>query len=43
MLLVVFTFLFVDVFDTVGTLIGVSSKAGMLDKDGSLPKVKKPY
>ncbi|MDU5083279.1 NCS2 family permease [Tissierella carlieri] len=40
MLIVVFTFLFVDVFDTVGTLIGVSSKAGMLDKDGSLPKVK---
>ncbi len=40
MLIVVFTFLFVDVFDTVGTLIGVSSKAGMLDKDGQLPKVK---
>ncbi|MDR7855630.1 NCS2 family permease [Tissierella sp.] len=40
MLIVVFTFLFVDVFDTVGTLIGVSSKAGMLDKDGKLPKVK---
>lgn len=40
MLIVVFTFLFVDIFDTVGTLIGVSSKAGMLDKDGKLPKVK---
>jgi AGZA family xanthine/uracil permease-like MFS transporter len=40
MLIVVFTFLFVDVFDTVGTLIGVSSKAGMLEPDGSLPKVK---
>jgi AGZA family xanthine/uracil permease-like MFS transporter len=40
MLLVVFTFLFVDVFDTVGTLIGVSSRANMLDKDGKLPKVK---
>ncbi len=39
MLLIVFTFLFVDVFDTVGTLIGVSSKAGMLDEDGKLPKV----
>lgn len=39
MLLVVFTFLFVDVFDTVGTLVGVSSKAGMLDKDGKLPRV----
>lgn len=39
MLIVVFTFLFVDVFDTVGTLIGVSSKAGMLDEDGKLPRV----
>ena len=39
MLIVVFTFLFVDVFDTVGTLIGVASKAKMLDKDGKLPKV----
>ena len=41
MLLVVFTFLFVDIFDTVGTLAGVSSKAGMLDKDGKLPRVGK--
>lgn len=40
MLIVIFTFLFVDIFDTVGTLIGVSSKAKMLDKDGKLPKVK---
>jgi AGZA family xanthine/uracil permease-like MFS transporter len=40
MLLVVFTFLFVDMFDTVGTLIGVSSKANMLDKDGKVPRVK---
>ncbi len=40
MLLVLFTFLFVDMFDTVGTLIGVSSKANMLDKDGKLPNVK---
>lgn len=39
MLIVIFTFLFVDIFDTVGTLVGVSSKAGMLDKDGKLPKV----
>ncbi|TJX65946.1 NCS2 family permease [Soehngenia saccharolytica] len=38
MLIVVFTFLFVDIFDTVGTLIGVSQKANMLDKDGKLPK-----
>lgn len=40
MLLVVFTFLFVDMFDTVGTLIGVSSKANMLDKEGGVPRVK---
>lgn len=40
MLLVVFTFLFVDLFDTIGTLIGVSTKANMLDKDGKLPKAK---
>lgn len=37
---VVFSFLFVDLFDTLGTLIGVSTKAGMLDKDGKLPKIK---
>lgn len=40
MLIVVFTFLFVDVFDTIGTLIGVASKAKMLDENGKLPKVK---
>ena len=40
MLITVFTFLFVDVFDTVGTLIGVASKADMLDEDGRLPNVK---
>ncbi|SFC72232.1 NCS2 family permease [Clostridium uliginosum] len=34
---VVFTFLFVDFFDSVGTLVGVSSRAGMLDKDGNVP------
>ena len=39
-LIVVFAFLFVDIFDTLGTLIGVSNQAGMLDKDGKLPKVK---
>lgn len=37
---VVFSFLFVDLFDTLGTLIGVSSKADMLDKNGRLPKIK---
>ncbi|MCL3780142.1 NCS2 family permease [Prolixibacteraceae bacterium JC049] len=40
MLVVLFTFLFVDMFDTVGTLVGVSSKAGMLTKDGRVPRVK---
>lgn len=40
MLIVVFSFLFVDIFDTIGTLIGVSSKANMLDKNGQLPRVK---
>ena len=39
-IVVVFSFLFVDLFDTLGTLIGVSAKAGMLDKDGRLPKIR---
>lgn len=39
MLVVVFTFLFVDIFDTVGTLAGVATKANMLDKEGKLPRV----
>lgn len=39
-IVIVFSFLFVDLFDTLGTLIGVSSKAKMLDKDGKLPKIK---
>ncbi len=39
-IVVVFAFLFVDIFDTLGTLIGVSSKANMLDKDGKLPRIK---
>ncbi len=37
---VMFAFLFVDIFDTLGTLIGVASKADMLDKDGKLPRIK---
>ena len=36
---IVFAFLFVDLFDTVGTLIGVAAKGNMLDKDGKLPRV----
>jgi AGZA family xanthine/uracil permease-like MFS transporter len=41
MLIVLITFLFIDMFDTVGTLVGVCSKANMLDKDGNIPKAKK--
>ncbi|ERT63446.1 NCS2 family permease [Peptoniphilus sp. BV3AC2] len=37
---VVFSFLFVDMFDTIGTLIGVSTKAKMLDKDGKLENIR---
>ena len=40
MLIVLFTFLMVDMFDTVGTLIGVSTKAKLLDSEGKLPRVK---
>jgi AGZA family xanthine/uracil permease-like MFS transporter len=36
---VFFTFLFVDIFDTVGTLVGVTTQAGIIDKDGNIPKV----
>ena len=43
MLIVVFTFLFVDIFDTLGTLVGVSTKAGMLDKQGKIPNAKKAF
>lgn len=38
--IIVFAFLFVDMFDTLGTLIGVANKADMLDKDGKLPRIK---
>ena len=40
MLIILFTFLFVDMFDTVGTLVGVADKAGMLSKEGKIPRVK---
>lgn len=39
-IVVIFSFLFVDVFDTLGTLIGVATKAKMLDKNGRLPGIK---
>jgi adenine/guanine/hypoxanthine permease len=43
LIVVVFTFLFVNVFDTVGTLVGVCSKAKLLDDKGNIPKVKQAF
>lgn len=40
MVVIVFTFLFVDLFDTVGTLVGVATKANMLDQAGKVPRAK---
>ena len=39
-IVIMFSFLFVDMFDTLGTLIGVANKADMLDENGKLPKIK---
>ena len=39
-IVIVFSFLFVDIFDTIGTLVGVATKADMLDENGKLPKIK---
>lgn len=39
-IIIIFAFLFVDMFDTLGTVIGVANKANMLDKDGKLPRIK---
>ncbi len=41
MLVVVFTFLFIDMFDTIGTVVGVSVKSGMIDKDGHVDGISK--
>jgi len=38
---IIFTFTFVDLFDTMGTLVGVASKAKMLDKEGKLPRINR--
>ncbi len=43
MFIIVFTFLFVDLFDTIGTIIGVTTRAGMTDKDGKIPGLKKAF
>ena len=40
---VLFTFLFIDMFDTIGTIIGVSQKAGQVDKDGNIPRIKEIF
>ena len=43
MVVIIFTFLFVDMFDTIGTLVGVSTKAGMVDENGRIPHLKKAF
>ncbi len=43
MAIVLFTFLFLDMFDTVGTLVGVCTKCNMTNKDGSIPKLKRAF
>lgn len=43
MLVVVFTFLFIDMFDTVGTLVGVCTKAGLVDQDGNIYRIKHAF
>lgn len=43
MAIAVITFLFMDMFDTIGTLVGVCTKANMLDKDGRIPRLKQAF
>ena len=43
MLIIVFTFLFVDLFDTIGTIIGVTTRANMVNPDGTIPGLKKAF
>ena len=43
MVVIVFTFLFIDMFDTMGTLVGVCTKAGMMQKDGRIPGLNKAF
>lgn len=43
MIIIVFTFLFVDLFDTIGTIIGVTTRANMIDKDGKIPRLKQAF
>lgn len=43
MVICVLTFLFIDMFDTIGTLIGVSNRAGMVDENGNIPRLKDAF
>ena len=43
MVVIVFTLLFVDLFDCIGTVIGVTSRAGMIKADGKIPKLKEVF
>ena len=43
MAICVLTFLFIDIFDTIGTLIGVSNRAGMVDENGKIPRLKQAF
>ena len=43
MAICVLTFLFIDMFDTIGTLIGVSNRAGMVDEQGNIPRLKDAF
>ena len=43
MIIIVFTFLFVDLFDCIGTVIGVTNRAGMVKSDGKIPRLKEIF
>ena len=43
MVIIVFTFLFVDLFDCIGTVIGVANRAGMIKEDGKIPHLKEVF
>ena len=43
MVVCVFTFLFIDMFDTIGTMLGVGSRAGLVDEQGNMPRLKQAF
>ena len=43
MIIIIFTFLFIDMFDTIGTVVGVSVKAGMVDEKGNVDRIEKIF